>query len=1151
MIFYPHRFLLLFLALFGLSAPTACGWLDPGPDRLFWAIGRFDRDCREFALAPDRSNQFREDGLFVVGQSDSRSDWPYVHPGPGDLWAGARPHTFTVLFGVNKLPEAGRCRLLVKILDTHRHNPPPLRVLINGQPFDRELPAGVGDPSLLGQPEKGRPFELKIDFPTHLLQKGDNEIQFTTLKGSWFIYDWIGLYAPAGLEYRPVATRNQVQEVVPLHVLQDRNGRRVQKVQFKIRHFGEPTRATLQVEGESPADVLLRKVSEAIDLSVPAVSQEKQVRVTVAAAGRPLDERLVTLKPIRPLTIFLLPHSHTDVGYTEIQTAVAKKHVDHLLKGMAYAAQTAGYPEGARFVWNVETLWAADLFLRRSSRAQQDAFVEAVRKGRVALNGMYVNALTGLCRPEELLRLFREAPRLAERTGVPIDAAMISDIPGSTWGTVTALAQAGITYYSSAPNYFDRVGDALIQWENKPFYWVSSSGKEKVLVWVPSQGYALSHLVRDLTPQFLEEYQTRLEQQGYPYDVAYIRWSAFGDNAAPDPSICEFVKNWNARHLSPRLVIASTSTAFRALEERHGSRLPRFRGDWTPYWEDGAGSTARETALNRNASDRLAQAEALWALIRPGAYPTAAFDEAWRQVLLFTEHTWGADTSISEPRGKKTSEQWEIKRSYALEADRRSRDLLALALAQRGKDDDKGPSGGAAGKSKDRESLMGVDVFNTHSWPRTDVVTLPRDFPTPGDRVVDDQGRPVPSQRLQSGELVFLAKEVPPLAGRRFRVSAGAPFVAGNARASGAMLANEMLQLRLDEKTGGIKDLRAAGIDGNLVDTSSGHTLNDYLYLRGDNPADLRRNGPVTIRVQEPGPLVASLLIESGAPGCRKLWREVRLTAGQDSVELINTVDKERLQYSSYFSREGKESVQFAFPFNVPNGQIRLDIPWAVMRPELDQIPGSCKNWLTVGRWADVTNEGFGVTWVTLDAPLVQVGGITATLLNSQTDPRVWRKRIEPTQRLYSWVMNNHWGTNYRAYQEGVAVFRYLLRPHRVFDPAEASRLAIGRSQPLIAAPAWGPAPSANPVLQLDSGQVLVAGFKPSDDGKALMFRLFGASGQTVKTRLSWREAGPRQIWLSDTSERPRQRCADSIEVPAYGLVTLRVERENPEKKYQ
>ncbi len=50
-------------------------------------------------------------------------------------------------------------------------------------------------------------------------------------------------------------------------------------------------------------------------------------------------------------------------------------------------------------------------------------------------------------------------------------------------------------------------------------------------------------------------------------------------------------------------------------------------------------------------------------------------------------------------------------------------------------------------------------------------------------------------------------------------------------------------------------------------------------------------------------------------------------------------------------------------------------------------MPSACKNWLTVGRWVDVANAEFGVTWVTLDAPLVEVGGITATLLNSQTNP--------------------------------------------------------------------------------------------------------------------------------------------------------------------
>src|SRR5512138_1091090 len=116
---------------------------------------------------------------------------------------------------------------------------------------------------------------------------------------------------------------------------------------------------------------------------------------------------------------------------------------------------------------------------------------------------MYLNELTGLCRPEELVRLFDYATRLGRQTGVPIDSAMISDVPGYTWGTVTAMAQAGIKYFSVAPNYFDRIGDILVQWENKPFYWVSPSGREKVLVWIPYNGYALSHRINHFSTQFV------------------------------------------------------------------------------------------------------------------------------------------------------------------------------------------------------------------------------------------------------------------------------------------------------------------------------------------------------------------------------------------------------------------------------------------------------------------------------------------------------------------------------------------------------------------------------------------------------------------------------------------------------------------------
>ena len=148
-----------------------------------------------------------------------------------------------------------------------------------------------------------------------------------------------------------------------------------------------------------------------------------------------------------------------------------------------------------------------------------------------------------------------------------------------------------------------------------------------------------------------------------------------------------------------------------------------------------------------------------------------------------------------------------------------------------------------------------------------------------------------------------------------------------------------------------------------------------------------------------------------------------------------------------------KEGVHFAFPFNVPDGVMRMDIPWAVVRPEDDQLPGSCKNWFTVQRWVDVSNDKYGITWATLDAPLVEVGSITAET--------PWIKTLKPSQTLFSYVMNNYWHTNYKADQEGSTAFRYVLRPHKGgYRAIDAARFGIEASQPLVATP---PSPTPPP----------------------------------------------------------------------------------------
>jgi hypothetical protein len=274
---------------------------------------------------------------------------------------------------------------------------------------------------------------------------------------------------------------------------------------------------------------------------------------------------------------------------------------------------------------------------------------------------------------------------LGKQCGVQVDSAMLSDVPGYTWGTVTAMSQAGIRYFSAAPNNSDRIGRIKAVWHDKPFWNISPSGNEKVLVWVPAHGYTTWPSANSEMAADCQEY---LDSVNFPYEISYIRWSGHGDNALPDPQICEFVKSWNQDYEWPKFAISSTSEVFSAFAKRYGNDIPQFKGDLTPYWEDGAGSSALETAINRNSADRLTQAESLAAMLPTGAYRAADFTEAWRNVLLYSEHTWGASASVRSPENPIVAEQWTVKRQFALDGEKQSKELLQEVLRSYGAGND-------------------------------------------------------------------------------------------------------------------------------------------------------------------------------------------------------------------------------------------------------------------------------------------------------------------------------------------------------------------------------------------------------------------------------------------------------------------------------
>jgi hypothetical protein len=276
------------------------------------------------------------------------------------------------------------------------------------------------------------------------------------------------------------------------------------------------------------------------------------------------------------------------------------------------------------------------------------------------------------------------------------------------------------------------------------------------------------------SPQRLLEYLARLDEREYPYDFVQVR-HCLGDNGAPDVHFADRVKAWNESHAYPKLVIATTAEMFHALEARYGEQLPTAQGDFTPYWEDGAASSARETALNRASAERLVQAETLFAMFNPKANPLNRFYRAWRNVVLYDEHTWGAHNSISQPDHPFVQSQWAIKQAFALEADQQSRELIESALTSRGE----------AAPSSEATNL--IDVINTTALSVAEgLVVVPAALSTAGDvvRAWPNGGAPLSAQRLRSGELIFRVN-TDPYATQRYAITGGAagraPFEATGA----------------------------------------------------------------------------------------------------------------------------------------------------------------------------------------------------------------------------------------------------------------------------------------------------------------------------------------------------------------------------------
>jgi alpha-mannosidase len=176
------------------------------------------------------------------------------------------------------------------------------------------------------------------------------------------------------------------------------------------------------------------------------------------------------------------------------------------------------------------------------------------------------------------------------------------------------------------------------------------------------------------------------------------------------------------------------------------------------------------------------------------------------------------------------------------------------------------------------------------------------------------------------------------------------------------------------------------------------------------------------------------------------------------------------------------EGVYVAFPFTFKQPQIDYEVGGAVVQAGRDWMPRACLDWFSVQDFVRIQDPKTGndVVWSSPDAPLV-------SLQDVNTHKKLESLPIE-NGRIYSYLMNNYWHTNYQAQQGGDFEFRYFIRFGKRTSLSEAG----------LRATRWSAAIRGvlENLVDVASENVRVQAFKRAEDGNGYILRLREVDGK-------------------------------------------------------
>lgn len=942
--------------------------------------------------------------------------------------------------------------------------------------------------------------------------------------------------------------------------------------------LGERTVAEARLDpvGDGSAHLLVPEVSSPVEA----------VLVLKGASGEGL-RRPLRIEPQRKWRVFVVQHSHLDIGYTDLQGTVLHHQRTYLDQALDLAAHTDGWPDDARFRWNIESVLPLERWLATRPEAACEELSKRVREGRFEVCALLFGTHTEAVSVDELTWLLRAADDLRDARRYPIVTAMQTDVPGAALGLPAALAAAGVRYLAVAHNWAGRGTPYLTGGLELPrlFYWASPAG-ERVLVWHTDSPHGIAYLEGnllglaespDLAARLLPEYLAALATRAYPYgqecaalglppeldltrrpyphDVLHLRVQGLlADNAPPSLVPAEVVRAWNERWTFPQLRLACNADFFAEAEARLGDGLETFTGDWTDWWADGMGSGARANGFNRRAqaevrtgqtlnvvADTIVGARTGWA---------AEAERAYESIALFDEHTWGAaHPGEDEFDGRRSGAlQWQSKAALAVSALDRSRSLVERGAARI-----------AAHVAAATDAVASVLVVNESSSARTDAVRLLlpehrfgngtnlalRDEATGAELPIALEPGPSGSNRPQGRVLSFVAGDVPPLGFRRYAIVAGdggvEPLPGGE-----SSLENEHYMVEFDLDDGCVTRLFDRELALDLVDAGSPFGFGQYVYDRYTGSLS------GTLRLPEGGArptaggtpsLDGRAFLESRALGGQATVLERATTQVEDRVRLrlvgegatglevtfrlvrgVRRLDVEyRLEKTSSTLKEG---VYFAFPFALEQPEVLFEMTGGVDRPQ-SRVPGSARHVQVVRHWAALGNPNASIALGTLEASLLEVGTIYLPY-------PPYRATVEESRAgtLVAWAMNNVWDTNFALSQAGETRFCFAVAS-AAGDPRQLGmRTAAALARPLVgivgaARPASRLAAAQGSFCTVDHPEVEVVMLTASRRGHDFVAMVHSLAANEIDVRVEFPAFDVGRVWLGTSLERDERDVTD------------------------